>query len=73
MAKRVTFESTEELPNGERGNHVLIGCTVEWDYSKSQWRAFNEHGDEAWADYSNLAALMLFVAFLTPSSESEDD
>lgn len=40
---------------------VAIGCDVDFDLERKQWRAWDEHGNEAWADWKPLAAARLFV------------
>lgn len=40
---------------------VGMQCQVDWDHEQRSWRAWDEHGNEAWADYKPLAAARLFV------------
>ena len=43
---------------------VALMCEVDFDRGRKEWRAWDEFGNEAFADYKPLAAARLFVARL---------
>jgi hypothetical protein len=43
---------------------VGLSCNIGFDRDRNEWRAWDEHGNEAWADWQPLAAARLFVAKL---------
>jgi hypothetical protein len=47
---------------------VAISCEIEWDAERKEWRAWDEHGNEAWADWKPLAGARLFVARMEADS-----
>lgn len=52
---------------------VAIGCEVDFDMERKEWRAWDEHGNEAWADYKPLAAARLFVQRFEDAMKDDDD
>jgi hypothetical protein len=61
VPERATFQ----IKPGDAGwmdlGSVAISCDVDFDLERNQWRAWDEHGNEAWADWKPLAAARLFV------------
>jgi hypothetical protein len=58
--------ATFQLKRADEGlldiGQVAIGCEVDFDMARKEWRAWDEHGHEAWADWKPLAAARCFVA-----------
>lgn len=52
---------------------VAISCDVDWDDEKRCWKARDEHGNEAWADWKPLAAARLFVVRMERYTETDAD
>lgn len=50
---------------------VAFQCEIDFDRDRKQWRAWDEHGIEAWSDYKPLAAARLFVVRLERASEPD--
>lgn len=48
---------------------VGMTCEIDFDRGRKEWRAWDEHGNEAFADYKPLAAARLFVARLEAVSQ----
>lgn len=48
---------------------VAIACRVDWDETKRCWRAWDEHGNEAWAEWKPLACARLFVSRMEHDTE----
>lgn len=45
-----------------------LSCEIDFDRARKEWRAWDEHGNEAFADYKPLAAARLFTARLEADS-----
>jgi hypothetical protein len=52
---------------------VALSCEVDFDRERKEWRAWDEHGNEAWADYKPLAAARLFVKRFEDAMHGGDD
>jgi hypothetical protein len=67
--------ATFQLKRADEGlldiGSVAIGCQVDFDMERKEWRAWDEHGNEAWADWKPLAAARLFVARMERDMEAE--
>ena len=62
-AERATFEIRPDGVNRlDDIGSVAITCLLEWDREQRSWRASDEHGHEAFADYKPVAALRLFTS-----------
>lgn len=61
MADRATFQ----VKPGDAGlldiGSVAIGCDVAYDSARKCYRAWDENGNEAFAEWKPLAAARLFV------------
>lgn len=50
---------------------VAITCEVDFDRERKEWRAWDEFGNEAWAEWKPLAAARLFVLRMEQAAEGE--
>lgn len=48
---------------------VAISCEIEFDPERKVWRAWDEHGNQTFADNGPLAAAHLFVARMEAEAE----
>lgn len=51
---------------------MSIGCDVDFDRDRKCWRAWDDQGNEAFADWKPLAAARLFVVLLERDSAPEE-
>jgi hypothetical protein len=66
---RATFQLKDADASPLDIGSVAIGCNVDWDADKKCWKAQDEHGNEAWADWKPLAAARLFVVRMERESD----
>jgi hypothetical protein len=52
---------------------VAISCEVDFDLELKEWRAWDEHGNEAWAEWKPLAAARLFLKRCEDAMKGDDD
>jgi hypothetical protein len=69
---RATFQLKDADADFFDIGKVAIGCDVDWDMERKCWRAWDEHGNEAWAEWKPLAAARLFVARMERDMEDPD-
>lgn len=69
---RATFQVKEAGADLFDIGSVAIGCSVDFDRERKCWRAWDEHGNEAWADYKPLAAARLFVSRFEAVMEDDE-
>jgi hypothetical protein len=60
--ERATFQIRDADASPFDTGSVMIDCEIEWDATRKEWRAWDEHDTEAWSEWKPLAAARLFVA-----------